>query len=232
VRPLPERTHGLVLRVRDMAAALELGPAIGAALAINAGGALGADAGGALGADARGATVAVRLGGSAADVAARRSGIIDVAARHDATIELDADVDHPAVAARIAAERDFAATAAGELVVRFATLPSRLPALAAVIATALATVARGAWQADPARGVLTLACGTEESGDASARLAVLAGLTDAHAAHLVVERWPLALAERIAVWHPLPSALPLMRRMKAALDPLGVLAPGRFIGRI
>ena len=34
------------------------------------------------------------------------------------------------------------------------------------------------------------------------------------------------------VWSPLPSALPLMRRMKEQLDPHHLLNPGRFVGRL
>jgi glycolate oxidase FAD binding subunit len=77
--------------------------------------------------------------------------------------------------------------------------------------------------------VLTIAVAAD---GAAALLASLTQVVDAHGAHLVVERHPDALADTIAVWHPLPPALPLMRRMKAALDPANVLAPGRFVGRI
>jgi glycolate oxidase FAD binding subunit len=121
----------------------------------------------------------------------------------------------------------------GDVVARFATLPSRLSALAAASLAALATaVVHAQWQADPLRGVLTIACEAGAPAAVAELLAALVRLADAHAAYLVVERWPLPLGDRIAVWHPLPSSLPLMRRMKAALDPSGVLAPGRFVGRI
>ncbi len=43
---------------------------------------------------------------------------------------------------------------------------------------------------------------------------------------------PLALREQHPVWHPEPASLPLMRRLKEALDPRAVLNPGRFVGRI
>lgn len=48
--------------------------------------------------------------------------------------------------------------------------------------------------------------------------------------------WHAPLAVREAgpdtspLWFPLPSTLPLTRRMKAALDPGGLLNPGRFVG--
>jgi glycolate oxidase FAD binding subunit len=123
--------------------------------------------------------------------------------------------------------RDFSAEATGDLVVRFAALPSRLPALAAAVAGTVRVP--GTWRADALRGTLHVALAT---ADAAASVAALAGLAGRHDAHLVVERWPLALTDTISVWHPLPAGLPLMRRVKRALDPTGVLAPGRFVGGI
>jgi glycolate oxidase FAD binding subunit len=225
VRPLPERQHGLAFRVTDMRAAFELSAAIGAQLAVSIDGEL-------RGAEARSATVFARLGGVAADVAARRARILDVAAGHGATAELDADVADPATGARLAAIRDFAASAEGDVVARLATLPSRLSALTVESAAALVSGNNAKWHADPLRGVLTIACSAGAPAEVPGLLVALARLADAHAAHLVIERWPLALADHVQVWHPLPSSLPLMRRMKAALDPSGVLAPGRFVGRI
>ncbi|MBC8140187.1 MAG: FAD-binding oxidoreductase [Armatimonadetes bacterium] len=44
---------------------------------------------------------------------------------------------------------------------------------------------------------------------------------------------PLALRQGdFPVWYPEPASLPLMRRIKKALDPGGVFNPGRFVGRI
>ena len=50
---------------------------------------------------------------------------------------------------------------------------------------------------------------------------------------LSVQYAPPALRNSEAtLWWPLPPALPLMRRLKAALDPNNVLNPGRFLGEI
>ncbi len=223
VRPLPERQHGLVLDVRGVDEALAVGAAIEGALAVVAHGSLVPDA--------CGARVVVRLGGVAADVAAARHRVHDLAARHAATIRLDEDAADPDVAACFAMLRDRSAQAPADLVVRLATLPSRVPALA-TDALAAAESAVSAWHADPRRGVLTLAFAPASAESLAKTLAALAHIADAHGAHRVVERCPLALAASVAVWHPLPPALPLMRRMKAVLDPGGVLSPGRFIGRI
>ena len=48
--------------------------------------------------------------------------------------------------------------------------------------------------------------------------------------HLVVESAPLAVKEEVAVWDPPGPAFRIMERLKAQLDPAGILNPGRFIG--
>jgi glycolate oxidase FAD binding subunit len=47
---------------------------------------------------------------------------------------------------------------------------------------------------------------------------------------LVVERCPAELKEKIDVWGPGGDDFEVMRRLKAAWDPKGTLAPGRFVG--
>jgi glycolate oxidase FAD binding subunit len=220
VRPLPEVQHGLVLGVPSLAAAVALGRAIDGALAVMAEGRC----------DASPPAVVVRLGGSEPDVAAARERVLRSAHRAGAIVETDANAGEDALARRLAALRDFPLVDDADLVVRLASLPDRFGRLARD-ALAAAPVATGAWCADLARGVLTLATpATPEV--ATALLAALARVADIHAAHLVVERWPLALASMVTVWHPSPAAFPLMRRMKTALDPAGVLSPGRYIGRL
>ena len=48
----------------------------------------------------------------------------------------------------------------------------------------------------------------------------------------VVEDAPPQVKRGVDVFGPEPSSLPLMRSIKAQLDPNGVLSPGRFVGRI
>ena len=48
----------------------------------------------------------------------------------------------------------------------------------------------------------------------------------------VVEHCTPFLKNRRDVWGPLPSGLGIMRRLKLALDPHGILNPGRFVGGI
>ena len=46
----------------------------------------------------------------------------------------------------------------------------------------------------------------------------------------VVERCPPELKHGLDVWGPPPPGLEIMRRLKLALDPHGILNPGRFVG--
>jgi glycolate oxidase FAD binding subunit len=48
----------------------------------------------------------------------------------------------------------------------------------------------------------------------------------------VVEDAPPQVKRGIDVFGPEPSSLPLMRSIKAQLDPNGVLSPGRMVGRL
>lgn len=216
VRPRPEAQRVLVFGARDLASALAVASAITAREGVLA---VVASAG------ADGTRVLVRLGGVSADVAAAVAGLLPMTTAAGVELEIDGADTDPAVAAALARVRDFAQHVAGDVVVRCAVLPSRLPAVASAIAAAVPDVV--AWRADALRGTLHGALATER---ATAALATLAGIAARHGAHLVVERWPVALAGSVAVWHPLPTAFPLMRRMKQALDPTGVFAPGRFVG--
>jgi glycolate oxidase FAD binding subunit len=49
---------------------------------------------------------------------------------------------------------------------------------------------------------------------------------------VVVEQCPLELKQQVDVWDVDPQALEVMRRLKQQFDPLGILNPGRFAGRL
>lgn len=48
----------------------------------------------------------------------------------------------------------------------------------------------------------------------------------------VVEHCPLPVKKQIDVWGDQPQAMEIMRRIKQKFDPLGILNPGRFLGKI
>jgi len=209
--------------VRTVAAALELGASIGAVRPETMAVTVIAN----LESGEREVTTVLRLGGAAADVAVARAHAVALAARHAGELALDAGHAEPAAISQLEAVRDFPARAAGDLVARVVILPARLPALLAD-ARGTAGLQRGTWHVDPLRGVCTFVLVSDAPATVLASLAAIAKL---HGGRVVTERWPLALAPTVEVWQPLPPALSLMRRMKAALDPGGTLAPGRFVGR-
>ena len=49
---------------------------------------------------------------------------------------------------------------------------------------------------------------------------------------LTVERCPLELKSEVDIWGPTRDDFEVMRKLKAAWDPKGILAPGRFVGGI
>jgi hypothetical protein len=51
-------------------------------------------------------------------------------------------------------------------------------------------------------------------------------------ASLVWLALPSELKQKIDVWGPVRADFPLMKGIKAALDPHGVFSPGRFVGRL
>jgi glycolate oxidase FAD binding subunit len=85
-------------------------------------------------------------------------------------------------------------------------------------------------------GVVTLVLAPAEgSPPATVTAAVVAewrAAARARGGHLVVEWAPLGVREACPVWDPPGPGMDLMRGLKAQLDPLGVLNPGRFVGGI
>jgi glycolate oxidase FAD binding subunit len=53
-----------------------------------------------------------------------------------------------------------------------------------------------------------------------------------HGGSLVILSAPPAIKTAVDVWGPIGTALPLMRTLKQQFDPLGLLNPGRFVGKI
>ena len=70
-----------------------------------------------------------------------------------------------------------------------------------------------------------LAATASRIGEIRRKIAVLGG-------SLVVERCPIVLKKHLDVWGDVGSALPVMKRLKSALDPREIMNPGRFVGGI
>jgi glycolate oxidase FAD binding subunit len=120
--------------------------------------------------------------------------------------------------------RHDAVRSAGPLRVRLAGLPTRFPAIAALVA-GLGDVA---WYATLGVGVV----GGAVADLARASAAVIAARAElvAGGGSLVIEAAPAELRRAIDPWGPRPPGFAIMERLKRRFDPDGRLNPGRFVG--
>jgi glycolate oxidase FAD binding subunit len=117
-----------------------------------------------------------------------------------------------------------------DLTLRIGTRPTDLVKALRVLEAAGGAVRA---TAETANGVLhaTLAAPGGPEGAAAWVARVREGL-GALGATAVVEHAPAAVKGALDVWGDVGPALPLMRRVKAELDPQGILNPGRYVGGI
>ena len=78
--------------------------------------------------------------------------------------------------------------------------------------------------------VRSLGWGDVAPGVFAERIRSVTSLTKRVQGTWVIEKCPLSLKATHDVWGPLPPGIEVMRRVKLALDPHGILNPGRFIG--
>jgi len=169
-----------------------------------------------------GTTVFVGLGGLVEEVAEGRAAVRAVAAARG--LEAVVLADGSAVRARLAAFPTEPAAA----VLRAAVLPLDLGAtLADVEAAARAEGACVRWAAHASCGVVRVA--VAEPAAVAPLVGALRPRIAAREGTLVVERAAAAVKRGLDVWGDTGSGLDLMRRIKAAFDPAGIFAPGRFV---
>jgi len=82
--------------------------------------------------------------------------------------------------------------------------------------------------AQPASGLVDVRLAAPSAAEALSRLRLAAGADG----QVVVIAAPAALKQDLDVWGPPPLGFPIMRALKQALDPNGILNPGRFVGGI
>ena len=82
---------------------------------------------------------------------------------------------------------------------------------------------------EPGLGLATLAW--RALGDAALDVDVISKMRDLGDA-ITVQAAPDAVKRELDIWSEEPQAIAIMRRIKHEYDPLGMLNPGRFVGRI
>ena len=127
----------------------------------------------------------------------------------------------------------FAETAA---TMRWVLLPSQVAdCMEQGAAVAQRAGLRAATAAHAGVGIVEAALGSGEHADLDRVAAVLGewrALVRGAGGHAVIQWAPLAVKERVPVWDEAGPALRIMERIKAQLDPRGVLNPGRVAGGI
>jgi glycolate oxidase FAD binding subunit len=113
-----------------------------------------------------------------------------------------------------------------ELVVRVSVLPTSLPALIDAIGDGAGSPSIAAY---PTLGVAKIGVAAPDARALLERARLLARL---EGGTCIVERCPLEMKGTTDVFGDTPASFALMRRLKQQFDPLGVLNPGRFAGRL
>jgi FAD/FMN-containing dehydrogenase len=116
-------------------------------------------------------------------------------------------------------------------VLRAATLPVEVgPVLEAAQAAARERGTAVRTLAHAANGIVRIA--VLRPADVEPLLSVLRSRLESAGGSLVVQRALPEVKARFDVWGATGSGTELMRRLKAAFDPAGILAPGRFVAGI
>jgi glycolate oxidase FAD binding subunit len=166
-----------------------------------------------------GATLSVGLSGIDAELVPARDGAIRLAAGRESRI-----VGDPAAWRAALADLGREPRAA---VLRASVLPRDVGGVLEAFASAGAALRFGAHAAN---GVVRVAL--RDAGAVAPLVRALRPGLEARGGGLVVERAVPEVKRAVDVWGDVGPGLPLMRGVKAALDPTGVFAMGRFVGGI
>jgi glycolate oxidase FAD binding subunit len=169
--------------------------------------------------------VAVVFEGFASGVAQQLARLKEVA--REAGLDCDALMTTGASALRA---RHDAVREAGVFRARVAALPSRLAAVEALVAPALAALEGAAFTWYPALGLGWLAGSPADVPALCAALAAARKELVSMGGALVLEEAPAGVRASVEPWGPRPPSFPLMERLKRNFDPDGLLNPGRFVG--
>ena len=118
-----------------------------------------------------------------------------------------------------------------QLAIRCSALPSEVGRLLGRLERVGSSTLSHGLTADVGTGVVrSLSWGEAQTEDLKDRLETVTREMRRSKAAWVVERCPPELKHGLDVWGPPPPGLEIMRRLKLALDPHGILNPGRFVG--
>ncbi len=117
------------------------------------------------------------------------------------------------------------------LSVRFSLLPSKTAALALALDSLEVPPFTHGLVADVGMGaVRSLWWGGQGVPISVETVRRVTGIAESFGSRWVIEGRPAEVARELDVWGPVPAAMDIMRRVKAALDPERTLNPGRFVG--
>ncbi len=180
-----------------------------------------------------GCVVMVGLAGAKEDVADQAATLSSLVGGDDRLEELS-DEEGGAVVAEL---RDAPALGEPVLGLKVSVLPARLAAfITALEDEGARNGSTMAVQAHAGNGIIHLRMSPPDDSDvrgwAVAAVDRLRGEATGLGGTLVVERASPDLKPALDLWGVLPEGLELMKSIKRALDPTGVLSPGRFLGGI
>ncbi len=236
--PAPPERAALVLRSPGPDAAHSLARHIAAstlaplALDIAGPGALALPAGHPAHAAAEAWSVVVEIGGTPATLARTRAELLASARAAGAAAVLVPDGE--AIDALMGGLRDFGRTPGREaaLLLRAAVLPSQVGEVIGLLAATPVDGAPPAVVARAGNGVVYAAWARAADPSLPAMVERLRRELARLRGVLVVERCPTAIKQGLEVWGIEGPDLALMRRLKEAYDPAGLLSPGRGPGCI
>jgi glycolate oxidase FAD binding subunit len=162
-------------------------------------------------------TLALKLDGYAREVAAAKDQAVRFVREAGGAVE-EAEI----TAAFWDSARDWSAPADDSVLLRAIAPLTSSPLLLAAVPPDASVVAQ------PASGVVDVRLPAPSAAQALSRLRVAAGTEG----QVVVMAAPAAVKEALDIWGPPPPGFPIMKALKDALDPNGVLNPGRFVGGI
>ena len=121
---------------------------------------------------------------------------------------------------------------AGDLRLKVSFAPASLESVDAALRPLAAALENPALVLYPTLGCAFLSGGLADVPGAAAAIGSLRAMVRTANGSAVILAAPPPLRALVDVWGPAPSAIAVMRRLKAQLDPDSRLSPGRFVGGI